>query len=45
LADGLGKAEGKAEQNIEVAKKMLAKGSDPAFISTITGLDEESLSN
>ena len=35
-----GKAEGKAEEKISVAKKMLAKGSDPAFISTITGLDE-----
>ncbi|WP_341750116.1 Rpn family recombination-promoting nuclease/putative transposase [Candidatus Tisiphia endosymbiont of Sialis lutaria] len=36
-----GKAEGKAEEKISVAKKMLAKGSDPAFISIITGLDED----
>ncbi|MCC8461809.1 MAG: Rpn family recombination-promoting nuclease/putative transposase [Rickettsia endosymbiont of Ecitomorpha arachnoides] len=40
----IGKTEGKAEENIrvkiEIAKKMLAKGSDPAFIAAITSLDE-----
>lgn len=40
-----GKAEGKAEGIIAVAKKMLSKGSDIKFISEVTGLSEEEVEN
>lgn len=40
IGEARGEAKGIQIGKIEVAKKMLAKGSDPAFISTITGLDE-----
>ncbi len=35
----------KAERDIEIAKKMLINGSDTAFISAVTGLDEEFISS
>jgi predicted transposase/invertase (TIGR01784 family) len=40
-----GKAEGEAGKAIEIAKKMLDTGSDPAFISAVTGLDEDFIHN
>ncbi|WP_342259731.1 Rpn family recombination-promoting nuclease/putative transposase [Candidatus Tisiphia endosymbiont of Metellina segmentata] len=36
----IGEAKGKAEERVEIAKKMLVQGSDFAFISAVTGLDK-----
>ena len=36
----IGEARGENKKTIEIAKKMLVKGSDPAFISAVTGLNE-----
>ena len=40
-----GKDEGRAEEKIEVAKKMLEKGSDISFISELTELSVEEIKN
>ncbi|MFV9903366.1 MAG: transposase, partial [Rickettsiales endosymbiont of Dermacentor nuttalli] len=45
----IGKAEGKAEENIrvktEIAKKLLSQGCNVSLISSVTGLDEAFISS
>jgi hypothetical protein len=41
----IGEARGENKKTIEIAKKMLVKGSDPAFISAVTGLNEDLIHN
>lgn len=36
----IGEAKGKAEERVEIAKKLLSQGCNIALISSVTGLDE-----
>ena len=40
-----GKAEGKSERDLEIARNMLAEGMDKVLIRKITGLSEDALRN
>ena len=39
-----GKAEGRADEKIEIAKNLLSKGMDAVFICEVTGLSKETVS-
>ena len=39
-----GEAKGKAERDLEIAKNLLSKGVDSAFICEVTGLSKEKVS-
>ena len=46
-AEGLAKGitEGRADEKLQIARNLLAKGSTPEFVHEITGLDLETIAN
>lgn len=41
----IGESRGKAEERVEIAKKMLSQGCNISLISSVTGLDEAFISS
>ncbi|KJV77064.1 transposase [Rickettsia hoogstraalii str. RCCE3] len=45
IGEARGEARGKAEERVEIAKKMLSQGCNIALISSVTGLDKAFISS